>query len=433
MNPQFQQLLERLPALLGLFKGGNAGAAYMQNYVQSQQGLDQQRQRQQQIDAQREENTAYRQFQMQNTQRDNERAEQSAEAQRTQQALARLRNYRGDMADRGTQIAETATDPLQAQNQLAVEAFEQQQPYGVPPTAAAGVLPDMTAKISGRKKKHAEELYKKFADAYKDKAPEAENSIRQSAGEFAGKTMREIREIAETFAPQPSAKAPNPATRGSFEEYLDLPPDQQAVRRQQRKDYMQADDAPRQPRDERIVQIEGPGGQAIWVRESQAEGKPAAQAARAVTGMERQTLAFFNRAKEADELAVKFEDSSQNLAREYQQQYAPNVAQTREQQQYRQAQRAFTEARLRKESGAAIPTQEYENDARTYFAQPGDDPATKAQKRTARQTVLNGLKFSSGRAYEEFYGEPPARPSPGGDADSALEILNRRRQNRGPQ
>lgn len=171
-------------------------------------------------------------------------------------------------------------------------------------------------------------------------------------------------------------------------------------------------------RDERIVQVEGPDGKAIWVKESQAVGKPAAQAARAVTGQERQTLAFYNRAKESDDLAVKFEESvaSQGLGSQYQQQYAPNVLQTREQQQYRQAQRAFTEARLRKESGAAIPVAEYENDARTYFAQPGDDAATRAQKRQARQTVLEGLKFSSGRAYEEFFGEAAQRTPPTGGA-----------------
>ena len=402
MDPRFQQILERLPALLGLLKGGNAGAAFTQNYVQTSQALEQQRQRLQQIDAQQEEARAYRQFQIQNTLRDNARADASFDLKEEQAAIGRLKNYESSVDHRGTQIAETATDPLQAQNQWVMDAYQRTQQYGVPPSAASGLAPDMAGMISTRTKKHAKEQYDAFVKAYGDKAAEAEGSLRQTVGEFAGKTMREIREIAESVPPPPAKSAP----AGSFA---------------------------RQPRDERIVQIEGPDGKAIWVRESQAEGKPAAQAARAVTGMERQTLAFYNRAKEADELAVQFEDTSQSLAREYQQQYAPNVAQTRDQQRYRQAQRAFTEARLRKESGAAIPTAEYENDARTYFAQPGDTPEVKAQKRTARQTVLNGLKFSSGRAYEEFYGEAPARPSTGGDADSALEILKRRRQNRGPQ
>ena len=102
----------------------------------------------------------------------------------------------------------------------------------------------------------------------------------------------------------------------------------------------------------------------------------------------------------------------QDFYSQYQQQYAPNVFQTRDQQRYRQAQRTFTEARLRKESGAAIPLAEYENDSRTYFAQPGDTPQVRTQKRQARQTVLNGLKFAAGRAYDEFYGSSSSGQSP---------------------
>lgn len=134
---------------------------------------------------------------------------------------------------------------------------------------------------------------------------------------------------------------------------------------------------------------------------------------KAVTGAERQTLAFYNRAKEASEALAQggLEErvSKQNGMGALWGQYAPNIAQTKDQQLYRQAQRAFTEARLRKESGAAISTQEYENDGRIYFAQPGDSPETIAQKQKARQAVLDGLKFSAGKAYSEFYGEDTPR------------------------
>lgn len=167
--------------------------------------------------------------------------------------------------------------------------------------------------------------------------------------------------------------------------------------------------APKEPKDERLVQVQGPNGTPIWVRESQAVGKPAMQAPRAVTGQERQTLAYFNRMKEAlDALegsGLEDQIAKQGLMAQAQGQLAPNVLQSGPQQQYRQAQRAFTEGRLRKESGAAIPTSEYENDAKTYFFQPGDTAATTKQKRDARRKVLEGLKFSSGRAYQEFYGD----------------------------
>ncbi len=161
-----------------------------------------------------------------------------------------------------------------------------------------------------------------------------------------------------------------------------------------------------------LVQIAGPNGQPIWVEKKDAIGKPSAQPARGVTGIERQSLAFFNRAKEADDIANKLDPviAKAGIMAQGRLQYAPNWAQSPENQSYRQAQRAFTEARLRKESGAAIPEQEYQNDARTYFAQPGDGPEVIAQKLKGRQAVLQGLAFSSGKAYEEFYGEPLALP-----------------------
>lgn len=177
---------------------------------------------------------------------------------------------------------------------------------------------------------------------------------------------------------------------------------------------------PNAPKDDRIVQVMGPNGTPIWVRESDAVGKPAAQAPRAVTGQERQVLAFYNRAKDAVDTITKPRDGGDSLEESIGKagllsqgrlQLAPNFLQSKDNQSYRQAQRAFTEARLRKESGAAIPTSEYENDARTYFAQPGDGPEIVEQKRAARQTVLEGLKFSSGRAYEEYYGEANVSPA----------------------
>lgn len=172
---------------------------------------------------------------------------------------------------------------------------------------------------------------------------------------------------------------------------------------------------PAAPKDERLVQIMGPAGTPIWVREGEAVGKPAAQAARAVTGAERQSLAYFNRAKDAAENIAPLEEkmSKAGLGRQAQLQYAPNLLQTAEQQAYRQAQRAFTEARLRKESGAAIPVHEYENDSKTYFAQPGDSELAMEQKRKARNKVLEGLGYAAGKAYEEFYGEPLATPKTG--------------------
>jgi hypothetical protein len=135
-------------------------------------------------------------------------------------------------------------------------------------------------------------------------------------------------------------------------------------------------------------------------------------------GTERQALAFYNRAKAAeDNLAAvdkngnSLEDriGKSGLLAQTQAQRAPDFAKSPEQRIYRQAQRAFTEARLRKESGAAISPTEYENDSRIYFVRAGDDPATIEQKKAARQAVLDGLANAAGPAYDEWYGEPYGR------------------------
>lgn len=171
-----------------------------------------------------------------------------------------------------------------------------------------------------------------------------------------------------------------------------------------------------------LVAVMGPDGQPVLVPRAEAVGKrPASnQPSRAPTGVERTALGFYNRARQATEDIGAIEDkiAEAGAGGQLQLEHAPNWAQTNEQQLYRQAQRAFTEARLRKESGQAIPAGEYENDARTYFAKPGDSAKVREQKRRARQVVLDSLAFSSGKAYDEYYGEPSPKPGrPGGGAE----------------
>lgn len=135
-----------------------------------------------------------------------------------------------------------------------------------------------------------------------------------------------------------------------------------------------------------------------FAQNASGDGKPS-------NGMEKRALNFFNRAKQASEDLEKIEDGvarSGVIAQTYRE-WAPNFMQTGRGQQYTQAQRAFTEARLRKDSGAAIPENEFANDRKTYFVQAGDSPATVEQKRRARNALLASLGFESGRALREFY------------------------------
>ena len=132
------------------------------------------------------------------------------------------------------------------------------------------------------------------------------------------------------------------------------------------------------------------------------------------TGMERDALGFYMRGQQADKIAAPLETkiAQMSLGGQAALEWLPNFMQSSEGQAYRQAQRQFTEARLRDDSGAAIPPNEFENDARMYFAQPGDKPEVIAQKQAARREVLASIAQRSGKAWAEHYGEDA--PMPGG-------------------
>jgi len=64
---------------------------------------------------------------------------------------------------------------------------------------------------------------------------------------------------------------------------------------------------------------------------------------------------------------------------------------------YMQAKADFIGAVLRKESGAAISKDEFLKEDRRLFPQPGDKPATIAQKAQARANALATLSSEAGR------------------------------------
>ncbi|MBL8686747.1 MAG: hypothetical protein JNK86_04700 [Alphaproteobacteria bacterium] len=65
-----------------------------------------------------------------------------------------------------------------------------------------------------------------------------------------------------------------------------------------------------------------------------------------------------------------------------------------------QAMRSFVNATLRRESGATITTQEFENAKLQYFPQPGDSPEVIKQKAMNRLLVIEGMKQQAGKAYQ---------------------------------
>lgn len=64
-----------------------------------------------------------------------------------------------------------------------------------------------------------------------------------------------------------------------------------------------------------------------------------------------------------------------------------------------QARRNFINAQMRRESGAVISDEEFDNANKQYFPQPGDGPEVLEQKRQNRQTVIDGMARDSGPTY----------------------------------
>lgn len=68
-------------------------------------------------------------------------------------------------------------------------------------------------------------------------------------------------------------------------------------------------------------------------------------------------------------------------------------------QNFDQARRDFINAQLRRESGAVISAEEFDNANKQYFPQPGDTREVLEQKRRNRQTIVDGMKRSAGPTY----------------------------------
>lgn len=149
----------------------------------------------------------------------------------------------------------------------------------------------------------------------------------------------------------------------------------------------------------------------------------ASKASGNATEGERNAAGYLMRMTEASKLLDQFEGSG---AATYGTQTAAAVpfvggairraVMTPEQQQYRQAQEDWVRAKLRKESGASIATDEMDREIETYFPMPGEGKEVIAQKRKARATANAAMRQSSGRATT-----PEAANSTGG-SDGVIDF-----------
>jgi hypothetical protein len=186
-----------------------------------------------------------------------QRARQSQQDAMAQERFDSEQAFRQDtQADRELQRRQGFLNQFQSglgtlEDQAAIDAYlklhqGQAQAFGVNPadlqTYASSLMPP-----SKLQKKAAESYIGKLKATYG-------NEWMQQAGQFGthnvkgeNLTLEEVLRRAELPGVAEPAAKPNLVNPGSFEEYVNLPPDQQALRRKQRQEFMQADDSPPDP------------------------------------------------------------------------------------------------------------------------------------------------------------------------------------------
>jgi hypothetical protein len=121
------------------------------------------------------------------------------------------------------------------------------------------------------------------------------------------------------------------------------------------------------------------------------------------TSQAQQTVAGFAARIEQSSNIIKTLESKISGMNYLQYQYyshVPSALQSADYQQYDQAARNLINSILRRESGAVISDQEFDNARKQYLPQPGDKQATLDQKRANIEAVLNNYKNAAGNAYE---------------------------------
>jgi len=153
-------------------------------------------------------------------------------------------------------------------------------------------------------------------------------------------------------------------------------------------------------------EVTGPDGTPILVQQDR-QGNitpvqgfgPKVGSAKPLNDSQAKALGFGTRMQEADKLLNGLEAkgvSTPSLAKMAVGDTAflgplANMASSPDQQSVDQAQRDFVNAILRRESGAAISSSEFDNARRQYFSQPGDSQQVKVQKAANRKLAMQGV------------------------------------------
>lgn len=101
--------------------------------------------------------------------------------------------------------------------------------------------------------------------------------------------------------------------------------------------------------------------------------------------------------------------------------WTPNVLNSPEGQSWKNAQRNFVRANLRKESGAVIGEEEMAEEIKTYFPQHGDSQDVIDQKTRLRAQAFEGMKSAAGPWFDKV---PSMVPATSGQVPEGTEKIN---------
>lgn len=425
----WQRLIEVAPLIVGALKPGSPEAgAMMRGYLESQQRLQQQ---ERQTDQDRQQQ-ALRVLQMRQAQQGMQLAGEQARITRGQQYGTAV----GEAVERVAPADQPEAWPDIGATQQQLEEIQKRlaEFYRIAPESRAiAPLPNLSARQRRAQKRAAVDAIKGF-DQYwgtdeqgRGLAAQAEKTTGPKTGTFAGKMWSEIRAMAMEGADLGAVTRP-PVLAGLGKSDADrlqildkliaeaqAAGDTQAVATYQREQTSLITNVEKLRRAERdrfaVVPVTNADGTTSVARVNLETGTgelialaPGMRAGRPTEG-ERAAAGFYERGLATHDIATELEGQLTTMWPQLDL-LLPNWLQSAAGQSYRQAQRDFTEARLREVSGAAIAASEYENDAKTFFVRVGDTPQTVTQKQAARQRVIRGLRVGAGNLAR------PASPAP---------------------
>lgn len=189
-----KSLMDLLPLLTSAAGNPQYRNSVMQAFTATKQRLDQEELLRHQSSRQDQAVQA----EIENRKADNARADQMLQMQQGNADLGRLMHFRDAAGQQAQQIAQSADDPLAAQNELAAQSIGLRKDFGVPPSAQMPT-PNMAGMISQRDKKRAADLYNEAEKRYGPEAM-ASDSITLKHPKFGDVKPSQLRQMFETPA-----------------------------------------------------------------------------------------------------------------------------------------------------------------------------------------------------------------------------------------